>query len=258
MKVSVIIPVLNEAEEIGGAISQLRGLPSNVSIEGKAEPDAGKAEIIVVDGGSADATPMIAGGLGVRVIASKRGRGAQMDAGAEASIGDVLLFLHADTRLPDNYLAAIRSALEGKEAVAGAFSLGIASDKARFRIIEYFANLRARAFGIIYGDQAIFARRDAFLSAGGFNKLPLMEDLDCVKRLRSLGRVILLKESARVSARRWEKGGVIRTTLKNYLFLALYFLGVPPDRIYKWYYHNPPAPDISVQGRPVGKGQRGF
>lgn len=239
MKISVIIPALNEAALIKRAVSQA----------------AGRAEVIVVDGGSTDGTPLLASFAGAKVISSAPGRGAQMDAGAEAAKGGALLFLHADTILPENWPDAIRSALSDKKNVAGAFRLSIASDKARYRIIEYFANLRSGTLGLIYGDQAIFARRDVFLDSGGFKKLPLMEDLDCVKRLREKGAVVLIKDRTATSARRWEKGGFIRTTLKNWLFLILYSAGVSPERLYGWYYNKPrPFAGKTTVNRFAGKG----
>lgn len=219
MKLTVIIPTLNEAADIGGAIQSIKG-----------------AEVIVVDGGSTDSTRMIARGLGAIVMETRRGRGVQMDEAAKRSTGDVLLFLHADTKLPEGWKEEIESALVDPGTVAGAFGLKIGSDHPWFRIIEAVVRLRYRAFGVIYGDQAIFARKDAFHKAGGFKKLPLMEDVDCVKRLRGLGRVRLLSGRVVTSPRRWEAGGRVRNTLKNGVVLALYLFGVSPERLYHIYY----------------------
>lgn len=223
MKVSVIIPTLNEAGSITRTIEAI----------------GSDAEVIVVDGGSTDSTVDRAFSLGARIIRSKAGRGLQMDSGARSATGDLLLFLHADTLLPEGWSGSIEQALENEEVVAGGFSLSIDSTLARFRLIEYFTNLRSRSLGLIYGDQAIFARRDPFFEAGGFGKLPLMEDVDCVKKLSRLGRVVTLNKSVLTSPRRWNNGGVVKNTFKNWLLLALYRAGVSPKRLYRWYYGQP-------------------
>ena len=223
MKISVIIPALNEAASIARTI---------------ASTGAG-AEVIVVDGGSTDKTVEEALSLGARIVRSKAGRGLQMDSGARAATGDVLLFLHADTLLPMDWPTPIARALKNKEVVAGGFSLSIDSRLARFRLVEFFSNLRSRNLRLIYGDQAIFARRTAFFEAGGFGKLPLMEDVDCVKKLSKLGRVVTLSESVLTSPRRWNEDGLVKNTVKNWLLLALYRAGVPPERLYRWYYGQP-------------------
>ena len=225
MKISVIIPTLNEAASIGHAI----------------EAVGPGAEVIVADGGSTDSTVKLARMLGARIIRSKAGRGLQMDTGAEGASGDVLLFLHADTLLPGGWQSPIAQALDDPEVVAGGFSLSIDSRLLRFRIIEYFTNLRSRNLRLIYGDQAIFARKTAFLKAGGFGKLPLMEDVDCVKKLSRLGRIVTLGESVLTSPRRWNEGGLLRNTLKNWLLLALYRAGVAPERLHRRYYGQPAA-----------------
>ena len=205
-------------------------------IEGAVASVGPDAEVIVSDGGSADNTPAVAARLGARVMGCPPGRGAQMDAGAARARGEVFLFLHADTRLPENWDRAVRDALMDDRAVAGAFRLRIDSKEKRFRLIERAAALRCRALGLIYGDQAIFVRKESFLRAGGYMSLPLMEDIDCVKRLRRLGRVVLLKEGVHTSPRRWAGSGVIRNTLRNALVLSLYFLGASPLRLYSLYY----------------------
>lgn len=220
MKVSVIIPALNEAENIRAALSAIGGL----------------AEVIVVDGGSSDNTRNIAEGLGAKVIETPPGRGLQMDTGALSAMGDILLFLHADTRLPSRWLDSIGEAMGDRGNVGGAFGLRIDSDKKLFRLIERAVDFRSRHLGLFYGDQALFARREVFLKAGGYRKLPLMEDVDCVKRLRKLGTLILLDERVTTSPRRWLRGGVVRNTLRNWLMLALYFSGVSPERLYGRYY----------------------
>lgn len=225
MKLSVIIPALNEAENIGAAFSSA----------------AGADEVIVADGGSVDSTVETARSLGARVIETERGRGAQMDAGAAVATGEAFVFLHADTTLPAGWVRAVAASLGREGTVAGAFSLAIGSDRSWFRFIERAVSLRCRALGLVYGDQAIFTTRDAFFRAGGFNRLPLMEDVDCVKRLRRLGRVELLQESVTTSPRRWESRGFIGASLANLAMLMLYYAGVSPRTLRDWYYG--PAPD---------------
>ncbi len=223
-KVSVIVPTLNEAGLIEAAIGQLE----RSSQEG--------LEVIVSDGGSSDSTVTLAEGCGARVITGSAGRGGQMDRAASLADGEVLLFLHADTLLPRGWRFSMERALRDKAVVAGAFTLVIDSPSLWYRLVEYGARARARHLGLIFGDQAIFVRKDVFLSIGGYRGLPLMEDVDCVKRLRRVGVVSLLGEFVLTSPRRWTSGGLIKNTLKNWLFLLLYGAGVTPARLYRWYY----------------------
>lgn len=218
--VSVIIPTLNEADTIKDAlISVGRG-----------------GELIVVDAGSHDSTIKIASGFTEKVILSERGRGSQLDRGAREAKGDVLLFLHADTKLPEDWKNQVAGVLKGDEVVGGGFRLKIDSRKICFRIMEKIINWRSKHLGLIYGDQAIFARRDAFFAVGGFMGLPLMEDVDFIKRLKGKGTVVLLDADVSTSSRHWEKKGILMTTLRNWIFLGFYSLGVSPEKLYKWYY----------------------
>lgn len=221
MKISVVIPSLNEGNNLESAISSI---------------GTSGVEVIVADGGSTDETVEIASRLGAVTIESPRGRGLQMDSGSASATGDVILFLHADTVLPLNWFDALSRAMEDKETVAGAFSLSIGSGKFFFRLMERMVKIRSRRLGLIYGDQPIFVRKDSFLEAGGFKRLPLMEDVDCVKRLRRLGKVVLLDERATTSSRRWDAGGTLRNSFRNLALLFLYFSGVSPQRLYRWYY----------------------
>ncbi|MFQ5354802.1 MAG: TIGR04283 family arsenosugar biosynthesis glycosyltransferase, partial [Thermodesulfobacteriota bacterium] len=193
-------------------------------------------EVIVSDGGSTDRTVTLAERAGARVVSCAPGRGEQMDRAAAEAHGEVLLFLHADTRLPEGWRLHIERALSDRRVVAGAFTLKIDSPSPWFRVVEFVARQRARYFGLVFGDQALFVRKDLFLSIGGFRGLPLMEDVDCVKRLRSAGVVAMLGESVFTSPRRWTSGGAAKNTLKNWLFLLLYRAGVTPARLYRWYY----------------------
>jgi len=220
--VSVVVPTLNEAAVLART---LEALPP------------GFAEVIVADGGSTDATVAIAQAHGARVTVSPPGRGPQMNAGAAAAKGDVLLFLHADTVLPADAPARIAAALAETGAVAGAFLLGIESSDPRLAFIARAANLRTRLTRVPYGDQASFVRRAAFDAAGGFPDVPIMEDVELGRRLKRLGRIVVVPARVRTSARRWEREGVVRTTLRNAALVTLYLLGVHPRRLARWYGH---------------------
>ncbi|MFQ5464594.1 MAG: TIGR04283 family arsenosugar biosynthesis glycosyltransferase [Thermodesulfobacteriota bacterium] len=244
VKISVVIPVLNEVASIGPIVAGL----------------APEAEVVVVDGGSSDGTAREARASGAVVVETAAGRGLQMDAGAERSTGEVILFLHADTRLPPGWRKAVAGALEDEKTVGGAFRLSIASPGVGFRVIESVANVRAALFGLIYGDQAIFARRDAFFRAGGFRKLPLMEDVDCVKRLSGEGKVRLLDERVLTSPRKWrgERGGrgargLVVNTIRNWFIIILYTMGVSPETLYRLYYGDTPETRGGRGGRGGGR-----
>lgn len=220
MKVTVIVPTLNEGASIGSVLRDLR------RTEG--------LEIIVSDGGSTDNTLAIAERLAT-ILKSKPGRGCQMNAGAAKASGDILLFLHADTRLPENWKECLLSAMSDRRVAAGAFSLSIDSARLSYKIISSTANLRSRLTNIPYGDQGIFVRRSIFEKIGGFKEITIMEDVDLMRRLKKVGKVVLLKDKVKTSARRWEKEGFVYTTIRNWLLLTLYYLGVPPERLYNFY-----------------------
>jgi rSAM/selenodomain-associated transferase 2 len=218
--ISVVVPTLNEAAVLGRTLA---GLPPGFS------------EVVVADGGSTDATAEIARAHGARVTVGPPGRGPQLNAGAAAAQGAVLLFLHADTALPPDAAGRIAAALADPGVVGGAFRLGIDSADPRLGCIARAANLRTRLTGVAYGDQAVFVRRTAFVAAGGFPEVPIMEDVALGRALKRLGRVVLLPARVRTSARRWEREGVLRTTLRNAALISLYLLGVPPARLARWY-----------------------
>ncbi|MFZ5775116.1 MAG: TIGR04283 family arsenosugar biosynthesis glycosyltransferase [Thermodesulfobacteriota bacterium] len=217
--ISVIIPALNEAARIGVTVAGLAGLPG--------------VEVVVVDGGSSDATRALAQTAGARVIDSAAGRGIQQNAGARVARGRIVLFLHADTRLPEGFAGMAAQALAQPGVVAGAFRLGIAAPGLALRLVELTANLRARL--LPYGDQALFLAAETFRACGGFREIPLLEDVDLVFRLRGLGRVVLLPAAVTTSARRWLRLGVMRTFMVNQLVLLGFFLGIGPGRLAGWY-----------------------
>lgn len=217
MKISIVIPVLNEA----------RHLPNTLSIQ------ATDIEIIVVDGGSQDETVAIAQSFGVKVLQSHPGRAAQMNAGAKVASGEILLFLHADTRLPDGFDQMIRDAL--KTAIAGAFQLSIDANQPGIRWIEQGVNWRSRYLQLPYGDQALFLRTETFHKIGGFPDLPIMEDFEFVRTLQQLGKIVILPKPVITSGRRWQKLGVFRTTIVNQIVVFAYLIGISPTRIQAWY-----------------------
>ncbi len=227
--VSIIVPVLNEAAH----------LP--ILLEGLA-PLRDHAEIIVVDGGSADGTADAERAAGwARVLASPRGRARQMNAGAAAATGEVLLFLHADVTLPPNALQDIDAALADPQVVGGRFDVRLENPRRIYRVIEAFMNARSRWSGIWTGDQAIFMRRAVFERLGGYPDIPLMEDVEFSRRLRGAGRRACLRTRVTASARKWEREGVFRTITLMWGLRFLYMVGVSPARLHRWYYGEAPG-----------------
>lgn len=220
MRISIIIPTLNEAKNIQGLIEQTRAL--------------GSCEIIVVDGNSTDDTLVRAAGAD-QVLTSVAGRAKQQNFGASSSTGDVLLFLHADCRLPETSLASIAEVMKDQRVIGGCFLQRIDASGWRYRLIERGNAARVRWLGMAYGDQAIFVRKTVFESVGRFPDLRLMEDVILMKRLTKIGRFVLLPDRLTVSARRWQKHGIIRQTLRNWTLLTFAFCGVSPDRLARYY-----------------------
>jgi rSAM/selenodomain-associated transferase 2 len=217
MLISVIIPALNEESCIRDALERALAAPG--------------AEVTVVDGGSADGTVRVSESFGVKVLSSNPGRSAQMNAGAWAATGEALLFLHADTLLPEGYDGHVRRELSSAGTVAGAFALGIGSPRRSLRVIEALANFRSGRLHMPYGDQAIFVRADIFREVGGYADMPIMEDFELMRRVGRLGRVAHVPVPVITSARRWEGRGVLKTTLINQAIIAGYFLGVKAGRM---------------------------
>ena len=218
---SVIIPVLNEAETIAQTLEHLQ-TPA--------------VEIILVDGGSSDQTITIAQEKGVKVILSPEpGRAMQMNTGAKYAAAETLLFLHADTQLPKNYLQLIENILAKPKTIAGAFQLKINGKNPLLRLIEKGVNARSRFLQMPYGDQGIFLQKETFEKMGGFPLLPIMEDFQFIRNLKQQGRIRLAAGKVLTSARRWEKLGVIKTTLINQIVIIGYFLGASPSRLRQLY-----------------------
>jgi rSAM/selenodomain-associated transferase 2/rSAM/selenodomain-associated transferase 1 len=219
--ICVVVPALEEAPRIGALVRQLRA-------------EAG-VDVVVADGGSCDGTAAAAAAAGARVVVGARGRAQQMNAGAAAADGAILLFLHADTCLPPGWAAAVRALLRAPGVSGGAFTFATDSPRAGLRWIEAAAAWRGRLLGAVFGDQAIFTRRESFAALGGFPEQPLMEDWEFVRRLRRRGRVVVLPQKAVSSARRWERRGALRTSLANAAITAAYLAGVSPRRLAGWY-----------------------
>ena len=213
-RVSVIVPALNEEPHIAATLRAVGQGPFH--------------EVIVVDGGSTDATVQRAREAGVTVIASKPGRARQMNAGAARAEGGALLFLHADTLLPSAWAEVVRRTLRAPGVAAGAFRFRIAGDFAGKSLVEWVTGFRSRWLRRPYGDQGLFLTRALFEELGGFADLPIMEDYEFLARLRRRGRIVTAGEAALTSARRWETLGVLRTTLRNQWMLVGYHLGVSP------------------------------
>lgn len=219
--ISVIIPVLNEAERLAIVLENIRA---------KAE-----LETIVVDGGSQDATVDVAKSFGVKVIPTLPGRAQQMNQGAISASGNILLFLHGDTLLPPDFAVLVRQTLAKPGVVAGAFELGIDAQGWQLRLVEWLVKWRSRLLQLPYGDQAIFLKSSTFQAMGGFPELPIMEDFELIRRLQRVGKIAIAPASVITSGRRWQKLGVVRTTLINQGVILAYFLGVSPTTIVRWY-----------------------
>ena len=223
--ISIILPVLNEAGTINEVIAHLRELEC-----------ADRAEIIVVDGDPEGSTVRAIQAEGIRTTLSAKGRARQMNRGAGLASGDILLFLHVDTELPRKALTLIAAAMKDSRSVAGAFDLGMKSDKPMFRVTEKYVFFRTRLTRIPFGDQAIFMRRSFFDELGGYRDIPIMEDVEIMKRIRKRGdKIIVIPEKVMTSVRRYEHEGIVSCTLRNWMLQILYALGVSPERLERFY-----------------------
>lgn len=223
--VSVVIPVLNERESLARALGSI---------------DLPGIERIVVDGGSSDGSPELARKLGADlVLDSAPGRALQIELGRRRASGEVILFLHADTRLEAGWLESLRAALHDPGVAGGAFSLRFESPRLALRVIEVAVAWRCRLARLPYGDQALFVRSQVLERVGGIPPVPLFEDLDLVRTIRRSGKLALLASGALTSPRRYERNGVWRTVLRNLLAVAAWWLGLPRDRVSIWYRRAP-------------------
>lgn len=225
---SVIIPALNEPMIINRTVEHVYSLGSGFELE-----------VIVVDGDMEGKTIReIKNGDVIKSI-SPKGRGRQMNRGASLAHGDILLFLHTDTELPEGAFTAISSIMGKAQCVAGSFDLGIKSERLIFRLIEQIVRVRTRITRIPYGDQAIFMKRDVFECMKGYREIPLMEDVDLMERIKkSGGRIYIIPQKVKTSPRRWKREGILYCTLRNRMLISLYHLGVDPEKLVKFYYKD--------------------
>jgi len=223
--VAVIVPVLNEEKTIEALLAHLSSSQYK--------------ELIVVDGGSRDATcelvrVAIAKGSHVRLLQCATGRACQMNAGARMAASDALLFLHADTRLPEDAILTVQRCLRRGD-VWGRFDVRLDHPGVWYRLIEAAMNLRSRITGIVTGDQALFVRRDAFEVVGGYPDIPLMEDIVLSKRLKEIGQPAMISQKAITSARRWQQNGILVTILTMWVLRLLFWAGVSPGKLIIFY-----------------------
>ena len=218
---SIIIPVLNEAACLDRTLTDLFSMPCVMRY----------GEVIVCDGGSDDGSPEIAAGHPCRLVHSAAGRAAQMNTGSRSAHGDILLFLHADSRLPDNFGDSIPAT-----AAWGFFRLRLDGSAAAFRLIEYAINLRTRLSRVAGGDQGIFFSRPLFDKLGGFPQIPLMEDIAICKQARRYAAPVVIRSSISSSSRRWQRNGIVRTIVLMWMLRLAYWLGVDPERLHRIYY----------------------
>jgi rSAM/selenodomain-associated transferase 2 len=228
MKISIVIPTLNEAAN----------LPQTLAAIGPPNPDR---EIIIADGGSTDATREIAQTAGAIVLPSPPGRATQQNYGAAQATGEIYLFLHADTRLPPDWAECVTQTLANPRTIAGAFELAIDAPQWGLRLVEWGVKVRSRHLQLPYGDQAIFLRATTFHQLGGFPDLPIMEDFQLVKQLQPLGQITLVPAAVKTSSRRWDRRGLVQTTLLNQVMILGFYGGIAPDRLQRWYRGNPPG-----------------
>jgi rSAM/selenodomain-associated transferase 2 len=226
-KLSIIVPTLNEADGIADALDALARLRAR------------GAEVIVADGGSQDCTAELARARCDKFVEAPRGRAAQMNAGAQVATGEVLLFLHADTRLPDDADRLVSEGLTNHRRAWGRFDVKIDGRSALLRVIAWLMNWRSRLTGIATGDQAMFADRCGFAQVGGFPDVPLMEDIILSRRLRQISNPLCLAARATTSGRRWDKHGPIRTILLMWRLRAAHFLGADPHTLARVYGYVP-------------------
>ena len=225
VKFSIIVPALRESDKINSLVGHLEGLQSSQD-----------AEIIVVDGNPNGDTIQAIGSERVKKIVAPKGRARQMNAGTSIAKGEILIFLHADTVLPRNALRKIDSAMAQGQYVGGAFELGIDSHKIAFKLLARWASLRCRLTGIPYGDQAIFIKRGYFNSLGGYKDIPVMEDVELMRRIKRKGdKICIVPEQVKTSPRRWEEEGFVYVNARNAFLFFSYIFGVSPEKLASFY-----------------------
>ncbi len=224
--ISIIIPVIDEFSIINQTIARIKKTFVN-----------DQYEIIVVDGNLSGNTLQVISNIEVKKIISPcQGRGAQMNAGARAANGRILIFLHADTCLPEKAIDRVISACSSKQISGGAFDLKIDSDKPAYRLIEKIATIRSRLTRIPYGDQAIFVTKKTFIAIGEFKEIPIMEDIDLMRRIKHAGiKIKFIAEPVKTSARRWKNEGIPFCTLRNFFLSTFFYTGVSPQTLKKFY-----------------------
>ena len=228
MKLSIVIATLNRLKWLQQCITSSRASCGDI-----------EHEVIVVDGDPHGATLSAIHQKDVIKVFSLRGRGRQMNKGATVAKGKLLLFLHTDTELPEDAFSVITSFMQSASFVGGAFELGIDSSRPVFRLIERMVSARTRFTNIPYGDQAIFIKRDFFHEINGFREIPLMEDVELMRRIKQRGyRICIIPRKLKTSPRRWEREGVLYCTLRNWALVSLYSLGVSPEKLVKFYYRD--------------------
>jgi rSAM/selenodomain-associated transferase 2 len=220
---SVIMPVLNEEPILGTCLAALQPLRGR------------GCEVLLCDGGSTDDSVARGAGLADRILEASKGRARQMNAGADAARGEVLLFLHADTLLPEGADGLVRRALERRELRWGRFDVRLSGEHRLLRAIEALMNLRSRWTGIATGDQALFVTRRTFMASGGFPDIPIMEDIEMSRRLKRFSPPACLRERVLTSSRRWEEQGILRTVGLMWSLRAAYYFGVSPAALAGWY-----------------------
>ncbi|MBK8510227.1 MAG: TIGR04283 family arsenosugar biosynthesis glycosyltransferase [Candidatus Competibacteraceae bacterium] len=225
-RISIIIPVLNEAETLGECLRDLQALRAQ------------RCELIVADGGSRDRSAVLAAPLADRVVLAPKGRALQMNAGAEQAGGSILWFLHADSRPPPDAARLIREAMAVSGAGWGRFDVRLSGRRPSLRIVETMMNLRSRLSGVATGDQGIFVRRALFERIGGYPSIALMEDIALSRLLKRHGRPVCLRQRLQTSSRRWERDGVWRTILLMWRLRLAYFFGADPARLARMYYRS--------------------
>jgi rSAM/selenodomain-associated transferase 2 len=230
MSLSIVIPTLNEAAVLAETLAAI-GVDPNI-------------EVLVVDGGSQDDTCSIAQSWGTKLLHSNPGRAQQMNLGAQTAQNDILLFLHGDTLLPLHYYRLIVATINQPHTIAGAFDLTINAPDVSLRLVEWGVRLRSRLLQLPYGDQGIFLKRETFARIGGYPNLAIMEDYQFINNLKRLGQIAIVPIPVKTHPRRWQKLGILRTTVINQIMILGYHLGIPPEKLRAWYrwYNQSSAP----------------